>query len=157
MRGKTILIYLLLFIVITFGTYVVAVNSKTNKVAAQDNKLVDVQINETADKLEIYYFHRTQRCSTCLAIGRYTKEIIQEKFSDQVSKGIIDFREINIDLVENAEIVSKYRATGQSLYINAIKDDQDNINQDIKIWRLVRSESQFKDYLASRIASLLKK
>ena len=53
------------------------------------------------------------------------------------------------------EIVSKYRATGQSLYINAVKDGKDNINQDIKIWRLVRSEGQFKDYLASRINSLL--
>lgn len=155
MKGKTILIYLLLFIAITFATYIVTVNSETTKVAAQDNKLVDIQINETADRLEVYYFHRTQRCSTCLAIGRYTKEIIQEKFSDQASEGMIDFREINIDLVENAEIVSKYRATGQSLYINAVKDGKDNINQDIKIWRLVRSEGQFKDYLASRINSLL--
>ena len=155
MKRKALYIYSFLIIVVLLGGYIAVTNSKTSNSKKQVEILGNKQFNDSADRLEIYYFHRTQRCSTCLAIGRYTKELIQLKYADKVEKGKLDFREINIDLPENAEIVNKYQAGGQSLYINAISDGQDNINQDINIWRLVRSESQFKNYLENKINSLL--
>ena len=155
MKRKALYIYSFLIIVVLLGGYIAVTNSKTSNSKKQVEILGNKQFSDSADRLEIYYFHRTQRCSTCLAIGRYTKELIQLKYADKVEKGKLDFREINIDLPENAEIVNKYQAGGQSLYINAISDGQDNINQDINIWRLVRSESQFKNYLENKINSLL--
>lgn len=140
---------------IMIGGYVAVTSLTTVKVPNQAEVLGDKQFNDGADRLEIYYFHRTQRCSTCLSIGRFTKEMIREKFADKVDRGVIDFREINIDLPENAALVNKFQAGGQSLFINAIRDDRDNINQDINIWRLVRSESQFKSYLENKINGLL--
>lgn len=154
MKRKVLHIYLFLIVVVLLGGYISITNSKTSNSKKQSEILGNKQLSDSADRLEIYYFHRTQRCSTCLAIGRYTKELIQLKYSNKVEKGKIDFREINIDLPENAEIVNKYQASGQSLFINAISDGQDSINQDINIWRLVRSESQFKDYLENKINSL---
>lgn len=158
MKGKLILASVsLLFIAVIFSGYMMAASSNANKVASQDEVPADNRLNDGADKLEIYYFHRTQRCSTCLSVGRYTKELIQQKFADKVEQGVIDFREINIDLPENAELVNKFQVGGQSLFINAIKDNQDSISQDINIWRLVRSESQFKSYLENKINGLLAK
>lgn len=156
MKGRIILIYGLLSIITILVAYVTVVNSQSKTVDNERSGLAKIDINASADKLEVYYFHRTQRCSICLSIGRYTKEVIEQKFTDEIKNGRIDFREINIDLPENAEVVTRFQASGQSLYINSIKDGQDNINQDINIWRLVRSESQFKEYLENQINNLLR-
>lgn len=109
----------------------------------------------TADKLEVYYFHRTARCYSCNTAGEYVSETITEYFSDQVKNGIIDFREINVDLSENKEIARKFQATGSSLFINKIVNGKDNIEQDANIWRLLNSEARFKDYLKNKIESYL--
>ena len=156
MKRKILFLYSFLFVAIVFGGFALA-NSKTNILANKSESIVNDQPVKSADKLEVYYFHRTQRCSTCLSVGRYTKELIQQKFSTEVERGLIEFREINIDLPENAEIVNKFKVSGQSLYINVIKDNSDNINQDINIWRLAGSEGQFKDYLQNKITGLLAK
>ena len=109
----------------------------------------------SADKLEVYYFHRTARCYSCNTAGEYVSKTILESFSNQVKNGVIDFREINVDLSENKEISKKFQATGSSLFINKIVDGKDNIEQDTSIWRLLNSEEKFKDYLKNKIESYL--
>lgn len=111
----------------------------------------------SADKLEVYYFHRTARCKTCMAIGEYTAKTMMESFSEEVSNGKIDYREINIDLPENKEVAQKYQASGSSLFINQIKDGQDKIEQDTKVWSLTGDEFKFKAYLSEKINSYLGK
>ena len=111
----------------------------------------------SADKLEVYYFHRTQRCYSCITLGQYIKETIEQKFFEEMKNGKIDFREINVDLPENKDVAIKFQASGSSLFINAIKDGQDDIDQDTNVWRLLNSKPQFENYLTNKINSLLGK
>ena len=92
-----------------------------------------------------------------MAIGRFTRELIEDKFADKVKDGKIYFAEINIDLPENKELVNRFKASGQSLYINVINNGVDNIDQDLNIWRLVGNESKFKEYLENKLNSLSNK
>lgn len=108
-----------------------------------------------ADKLEVYYFHRTARCYSCKTIGQYVREIMEQKYGGQIKNGLIDFKELNIELQENKDIAEKYKASGSSLYINRIIDGQDNIELDANVWRLLGDEKQFKDYLENKINSYL--
>ncbi len=108
-----------------------------------------------ADKLEVYYFHATARCYSCKTIGQYVKETMEQKYAEQIKNGKIDFREINIDLPENKEIAKKYQASGSSLFINRIKDGQDNIEPDMNVWKLLSDEVKFKGYLENKINSYL--
>ncbi|HKK54315.1 MAG TPA: nitrophenyl compound nitroreductase subunit ArsF family protein [Patescibacteria group bacterium] len=110
-----------------------------------------------ADKLEIYYFHGNTRCAACNTAGEYVSNTISQYFSEEVENGVIDFREINVDLAENKEVARKFKATGSSLYINKIVDDQDNIEQESRIWRLLNNEAQFEDYLKDKLNSYLGK
>jgi len=114
-------------------------------------------VKKSADKIEIYYFHRTQRCYSCNILSRYVRETIEQKFSEEIESGKIEFREINIDLPENKNVTGKFQASGSSLFINAIKDGQDNISQDTSVWRLLNNRSQFENHLANKINSLLGK
>lgn len=110
---------------------------------------------QIADKLEVYYFHRTARCYSCKTIGQYVKETMEQKYNEQIKAGLIDFRELNIELPENKEIAKKFKASGSSLFINRIIEGKDNIEQDTDVWRLLRNEAQFKSHLENKINSYL--
>ncbi len=40
------------------------------------------------------------------------------------------FKDINGELPENRSLVMKYRASGSSLFVNAVKNGEDNIEED---------------------------
>lgn len=113
--------------------------------------------NSQTDKVQVFLFHATRRCSTCIAIGRLAGETVNERFQSELKLGQVEFREINIDLLENRELAQKFQATGSALYLNAIKGGADNIEQDIKVWNLVGDTAQFKDYLEDRIKNFMGK
>lgn len=116
-------------------------SSKTNNI----NNYPMSSAEQVAEKLEIYYFHRTVRCYSCRTVGQYVREVIEQKYTKQLKNGVIDFRELNVELLENKEIAKKYQASGSSLFINRIINNRDNIEQDTNVWRLLNNENQFKN------------
>jgi len=112
---------------------------------------------QSADKVEVFLFHATQRCITCITIGRLAGETVNEYFQPELRDGKIEFKEINIDLPENRELAQKFQASGSSLFINAISNGKDNIVEDLNVWRLTQNEIQFKSYLKEKINNLLGK
>lgn len=125
--------------------------SKTKNVSAiQEQK-------QPADKVEVMYFHATARCISCTTIGKYTGETVNEYFQSELKSGKIEFREINVDLPENRELAFKFQASGSSLFLNAITDGEDNITEDVTVWRLINDEGRFKTYLKDKIDNLLGK
>ncbi len=167
MSKKTLLISILIIgVLVLVGCGKKFINqqpsdNQTADISASQNKNnSNVPIANTdiaADKLQVYYFHRTQRCSSCLTIGKYIKETIENNFADEIKNGTVDFQEINVELPENRELAAKFKASGSSLFINAIRNNQDNISQDTNVWRLAGNENQFKIYLEDKLNSLLGK
>jgi hypothetical protein len=110
-----------------------------------------------ADKIEVVNFFGTQRCVSCLTVGKFTKKTLEDKFAPELESGKIVFKEINGELPENQEIVTKYQARGSSLFVNAIHGDKDDIAEDVTVWRLVNNESQFITYFENKLNGLLGK
>ncbi len=111
----------------------------------------------SADKIEVVHFHATQQCWSCITVGEYTLKTIKEKFPQEYENGKIVFKEINGELPENKDMVIKYQARGSSLFVNAIRDGKDNIEEDITVWRLVSNENQFVTYFQNKLNNLLGK
>jgi len=135
-------------------------DNKLSDMQAQNNQTVENQSNaktSQADKVEVFVFHATRRCVSCITIGKYAGETVNEYFQPELRDGKIEFREINIDLPENKELARKFQASGSSLFINAISDGKDNISEDTRVWRLISSETQFKSYLKDKLNNLLDK
>ena len=65
----------------------------------------------------VYYFHSTNRCATCNAVENVTKAFLNEQYKDQVSKGLIQFKSINIDEEVNEKLVKKYKIVFSTLLI----------------------------------------
>jgi hypothetical protein len=110
-----------------------------------------------AEKIEVVHFHGTQQCFSCITVGKFALQTIKEKFPDEFASGKIVFRDINAELKENHEIVSKYQARGSSLFVNAIRSGKDDISEDVTVWRLVNNESQFISYFEGKLKALLGK
>lgn len=129
----------------------------SQKTTQVDNKENNININKSADKVQVFLFHATQRCSSCIAIGKFSKETVEGYFQQELESSKIEFREINIDLPENKELAEKFQASGSVLYINSIYDGKDNIQQDLAVWKLVGDGNQFKTYLKSKLGNILGK
>ena len=132
-------------------------NSSQTTVASQVETVKSEEVKSPADKIEVVHFHATQQCISCITVGKYAKQTIDEKFPEEVKSGKIVFKEINAELPENQAIVTKYQARGSSLFVNAIRRDIDDIAEDTTVWRLVNSESQYITYFEGKLKSLLGK
>ena len=103
------------------------------------------------------HFHGTHQCWSCTTVGKLALQTIKDKFAEEYKNGIIVFKEINIDLPENSEIVQKYQVAGSSLFINSIIGNEDNIQEDVDVWRYVSNESQYTNYFQSKLNKLLRR
>jgi len=150
--------YLLYGVALVFAIGLVYMSFNTNEAASEQKsseKTAQVQNSKPAEKIQVFLFHNTQRCYSCITIGKYAKETVEQKFPEEIKSGKIEFREINIDLPENKELATKFKAAGSSLFINPIVDGKDNIKEDTQVWRLVSNEQGFISYLSDKIKTLL--
>ena len=68
-------------------------------------------------KLEVYYFHITNRCPTCLSIEANTKKTLDTYFPKEVKEGKIKLVILNVDDDKNKAISEKYAAYGSALFL----------------------------------------
>ena len=122
---------------------------------ANQNLMSEAQI--AADKIEVVHFHATQQCWSCKTVGEFALKTIKDKFPEDYKNGTIVFKDINGELPENRDLVIKYQAGGSSLFVNAITNGQDKIEEDVTVWRLISNESQFVNYFENKLKTLLGK
>lgn len=148
--GVLIFASILLYVSINSGRKAELDNSEMNTQIKSSQKN-EIQQTKPAEKIQVFLFHGTNRCYSCITAGEYTKKILENNFSQELGSGKIEFREINVDLDENKALANKFRAAGTSFFINSIIDNQDNIKEDTQIWRLVANEESFTDYLVEKL------
>jgi len=164
MMKKNVFISILIGFILVVGFLVVKGSGKSNHTSSE--VLSSSSISPTvipqisvipADKIGVIHFHGTQQCWSCITVGKYALKTIKEKFPNEYENGKIVFKDINGELPENRDIVIKYQASGSSLFINAIRNGQDNIEEDVTVWRLISNENQFVDYFQNKLNNLLGK
>jgi len=92
--------------------------NKTNskKIDNQTN-VSDKSNNITEKTIQVYYFHGSIRCETCVAVDDDTHKYLKELFPEKIDKNEIIFKSINIDKEERPDLVEKYQIYGQTLLI----------------------------------------
>ena len=73
------------------------------------------------DHVEVLYFHGKQRCATCIAIENNTLAVMKENLSEQVKKGEVVFKVIDISKKENEKSAEKYEVISWSLFVAGLK------------------------------------
>lgn len=128
------------------------------KVNSQTGTLPEVKSNTPKDYVEVLYFHGKQRCVTCVAIQKMTKELIEKDFAEQVKNGKVVFKEIDISTKEGEKIADKYEVTWSSLFVNKWKDGKETKNNmtDFGFSHAKNSPDVFKAGVKKKIDELLK-
>ena len=108
-----------------------------------------------ADRVEVVYFHRTQRCPKCIYAEDGIRYTVETYFKDEQDSGKVTFQVINVEDEEKADIVEKYGAYGSQLFINTIKDGTDHIEHVTDIWLVIGDDEAFAEIVKSKIEKSL--
>jgi hypothetical protein len=106
------------------------------------------------NNIEVYYFHMTTRCVTCLTVEAEARKNIEMLYTDQVKTGKISFTALNLEETTGKAVGDKLGVSGQTLLI--IKGDQKiNITSEGFLYAVLKPD-KFKEIIKEKIDPLLK-
>jgi len=106
-------------------------------------------------KVEIIHFHGTQQCSSCIAVGDYAEETVNQYFAQELATGRLTFAHVNAELPENWELAEKYGVSSASLWIGVYDDAGFHKEQDINVWYKTYDRDEYMSYLKGIIEKKL--
>lgn len=114
--------------------------------------------NSVKNHVEVIYFHGKQRCATCVAIERHTKEVVDAMFANEVKDGKVFFKIVDISTPEGEALADKYEVTWSSLFVNAWKDGKETRNNmtEFAFGNARKNPDAFKKGLSAQIRQALK-
>jgi len=107
------------------------------------------------NRLEVFHFHATRQCITCINVGKYAEETLKKYFQKGLDSGRIVFKSINMESSENQIIVSKYGATGASLWIGVYNSSGFFPEENNDVWFKTTDENAYLEYFRGVIESKL--
>lgn len=147
-------------ILMVFCLVLILVGCSNNK-SVSDN-CDDITCNVVAnskdiniDKLEIYHFHGTNQCYSCITVGDYAEETVNTYFKEEIESGKIVFGHINGELPENKGLAMKYGATGSSLWLGTYNGDEFKAEQNTNVWYKIKDKQDYMNYLKEIIENKL--
>ncbi len=150
MNPKSIVTVVLLLFVAVSVTAVIVKNSGGSETSSA------ATVENLDGKVVVYYFHRTQRCPTCLKIEELASDVVQARFASELAAGKLVWKVVNIESSGNEHFETDYNLITQSLIVvdNRETGQSHWWNLD-KIWELVWTESDFREYVDTEIRKIL--
>ncbi|MCK5072803.1 MAG: hypothetical protein KAQ98_05200 [Bacteriovoracaceae bacterium] len=112
--------------------------------------------NPIKKQIDAFYFHTTSRCYSCELMEKYINEALDENFSVQMKKGVLNFQAINVDRQENRHYIQDYKLFTKSFILSMKKNgNEDKWFNCEKIWNLVRDKNMFKRYIKKEVKKYL--
>lgn len=82
-------------------------------------------------QVEVYYFHATMRCPTCLAVEEQTRKTLDENFAEDMKSGAIQLKVLNLEEKDNKAISEKFEIGWSSLILYVPASDKSvNLTED---------------------------
>lgn len=110
-----------------------------------------------ADRVVVMYFHRTQRCPTCLKMGSYSEEALKAGFAKQLKEGAVEFHYIDFQDKKNAALTKGYGVSGPTLVVAKVVGSKVVKVGNLKdIWTKVREKKAFLKYVQDNVTAFCK-
>lgn len=124
--------------------------------AMADDKPAEMAPKKPDHSVAVIYFHRTERCPTCKAIGGYVKEATKAKFAEQMKRGQVDCYEVDFQNAKNKGHKEAYKITGPTLVLaNVNKGKVTEWKPMPEVWSLVFKKEEFFKYVQGGIGGYL--
>jgi len=112
------------------------------------NNFAQEQVKESKKlTVEINYFHRTQRCATCMSIQENVQKVLDLHFADEINSGKLSFHIVNYEEMEDKDKIEKYEVEGPTLLITRIKKGKEKTKDltDLAFENSLHHEQKFMD------------
>ena len=93
------------------------------------NEIKSSNGNDDNTIIEVYYFHYSHRCATCIAVEDETLNSLKELYPSMMNDEDITFLSVDMDTEEGEEFAEIMKISGQTLIITA-KDKRENLTND---------------------------
>ena len=114
----------------------------------------DAPVGTPADRIVVMYFHRTQRCPTCLMMGSYSEEAVTTGFAQQMKKGKVEFHYIDFQDKKNEALTKSYHVSGPTLVVAKVVKNKVADRKDLtEIWTKVRDKAAFVEYVQGSVTN----
>ena len=109
-------------------------------------------------QLDIYYFHRNQRCQTCLSIEENTKNVLDQYYAEELKDGIIVMHIIDYEGDESKDLIEKYKADAPALYLTKVKKGKETNKNltDFAFDNSLHNADKYNEGLRNKINELLR-
>ncbi len=108
------------------------------------------------DVVEVLYFHGAQRCATCMAIEKNTKELLEAAYAEPLKSGKLVFR--SVDITKEEALAERYEVSWSSLilvdYDKSGKESATNLTE-FAFGNARTAPDKFKQGLSARIIEML--
>jgi len=112
--------------------------------------------NTSNSKVIVYYFHGNFRCSSCWAIERYTKEVLNNNFKKRLDSGQLVIKVVNVEKEGNTHFVQDYQLYTKSVVLSLVKDGKEVKFKNLdKVWQYLRNKNEFYEYIKEETQSFL--
>jgi len=105
-----------------------------------------------ASTMVVYYFHNNYRCPSCKKIEAYTNETVTTKFADDIKKGVITWKMVNVDEPANKHFIKEYKIFTKQVVLVEMKDGAQARWKNLdKIWDLLGDKTKFSAYIEKEL------
>ncbi len=108
-----------------------------------------------ANRVDLVYFHRTNRCYSCNLAEAATRYTLEAYFQEELDSGKITFQSVDVQKSADSTLVAKYGAYTSQLFINTVIDNADHIEHISEIWQLIGDEEGFILFMRTKINNAL--
>ena len=106
----------------------------------------------------VYYFHGNMRCATCRKLEAYSEEAITAGFKEELERGALAFRAVNVDEDQNKHFVKDFQLTNKSVVVVEYSEGKvarfSNLNE---IWQRVGDKDDFLKYVRDSTREFIEK
>lgn len=108
-------------------------------------------------KLEILYFHATNRCATCISIEDNTKKVLEKYYKKEVTAGTIKMSVMDCEDEKYKSLADKYGAVSSTLILQSNVGKQDKEDMTNFAFSYSRNNpDKFMSGLKEKISTFLK-
>jgi hypothetical protein len=106
--------------------------------------------------VKVYYMHASMRCTTCNTIEKMTKELLNNKYSEAIKEGRVEFQEVNFQ--ENEALAAKFDVVASCVVVARFENGKIAAFKKLdKVWTLFGEQDKFNAYIDNVIQAYLLK
>lgn len=109
------------------------------------------------DRVIAAYFHRTQRCPTCLRVSETVVKILKEHFAEPMQSSRLQYIEVDFQAPQNAHLTKSCQITGPQLVLIRVENGRVVAWQPMpKVWSLLIKPKELDRYITGGVETYLR-